>query len=65
MTWYLTNYLVCTLKDGDDQAQTLDIYSDANWVIKVGLDALVVPAKLNTMQTAFVDGKAQKRKPNG
>jgi len=61
MKWYLTSYLVRTLKKGDGQARELDIYSDANWAIKAGLEALVVPAKLDTLQSAFVDEKAAKQ----
>jgi len=51
-----------TLKDGDDQARAFDICSVANWTIKVGLETLVVRAKLNAMQTAFVDEKAVQAK---
>ena len=58
MKWYLTSYLVRTLKQGDGQARELNIYSDANWAIKAGLEALVVPAKLDALQSAFVEEKS-------
>jgi len=61
MKWYLTSYLVRTLKEGDGRARELNIYSDANWAIKVGLEALVVPAKLDALQSAFVEEKAAKQ----
>jgi len=61
MRWYLTSYLVRTLKEGDGKARELDIYSDASWAIKAGLEALVVPAKLDALQNAFVEEKAAKQ----
>jgi len=61
MRWYLTSYLMRTLKKGDGQTRALNIYSDANWAIKAGLEALVVPAKLDALQSAFVEAKAAKQ----